>query len=479
MLECKGFLSTTIDENEDFNPKLKHLVEETFHNGKDQRVVLLGHSMGALYALSFLKNQSDAWKRQYIKAFVAVSAPLGGSIKALKMEASGDNFGIYFDNPLWYRDVQRSMSSLAFLLPDPRLWSKDEVVIYTPAKNYTVHDYKEFFFDIGFPEEPTNLLNPALILDALLMEQDCLGRSIDGRIGDSIFHYMYEDAKLTVDALTPPTGVNEVYCIYSSAVRTPGTLIYSSTFPDAQPDVVYETDGDGTVNVRSLSVCKSWANNSGGVDQVETLVIPGVNHLSIILDSRLINRAKEISNAEQPMPVENNPDVKLDGVKISKTSQQPMSKIENDLLVDDKHTSGEKTSEPQFFVANDTTELSGSAFFFLRASERDITPANIVEEVFFHFHNAQKGDFIETTQHLLKVVYLPAIQSNQNWGCLERYPEQKTQLLNEFVDTTWRYLRLLKQIQEGSGLHFLSAPSKEDEALIASLKRSKDFKGSK
>ncbi|CUT98876.1 phospholipase A [Echinococcus multilocularis] len=257
------------NENGDFNPKLKHLVEETFHNGKDQRVVLLGHSMGALYALSFLKNQSDAWKRQYIKAFVAVSAPLGGSIKALKMEASGDNFGIYFDNPLWYREVQRSMSSLAFLLPDPRLWSNDEVVIYTPVKNYTVHNYKEFFFDIGFPEG----------------------------------FQMYEDAKLTVDALAPPTGVNEVYCIYSSAVRTPGTLIYSSTFPDAQPDVVYETDGDGTVNVRSLSVCQSWANNSGGVDQVETLVIPGVNHLSIILDSRFINRAKEISNAEQPMPV--------------------------------------------------------------------------------------------------------------------------------------------------------------------------------
>lgn len=44
------------------------------------------------------------------------------------------------------------MPSLAFLLPDPRLWPKDEVVIYTPAKNYTAHDYKELFFDIGFPE---------------------------------------------------------------------------------------------------------------------------------------------------------------------------------------------------------------------------------------------------------------------------------------------------------------------------------------
>eukprot|EP00108_Taenia_solium_P009032 TsM_000496300 transcript=TsM_000496300 gene=TsM_000496300 len=188
---------------------------------------------------------------------------------------------------------------------------------------------------------------------------------------------------------------------------------------------------------------------------------------------------------------------------ISKTSQHPMSEIENDLLIDNKWSlfdkffkaagkilclsiylqeiqpaSGEKTSEPQFFIANDTTEqLSGSAFFFLRVSDRDITPENVVEEVIFHFHDAQKGDFIETTQHLLQDIYMPAFQSNQNWGCLERHPEQKTQLLNEFLDITWRYLRVLKQIQEDSGLHFLSVPSKEDEDLITSLKEDTDFKG--
>lgn len=68
---------------------MKLLVEETFRNGGNQRVVLLGHSMGALYGLHFLKNQSDSWKRQYIKAFVSTSAPLAGSMKALKIAASG------------------------------------------------------------------------------------------------------------------------------------------------------------------------------------------------------------------------------------------------------------------------------------------------------------------------------------------------------------------------------------------------------
>ncbi|KAL5105018.1 hypothetical protein TcWFU_009077 [Taenia crassiceps] len=187
---------------------------------------------------------------------------------------------------------------------------------------------------------------------------------------------------------------------------------------------------------------------------------------------------------------------------ISTISHQPTSKIENNLLIDDKWSlfdkffksagkilclsiyfqenqpsSDEKTSEPQFFIANETNEqLIGSAFFFLRASDRDITPENVVGEVIFHFHDAQKGNFIETTQNLLQGVYMPAFQNAQNWGCLERYPEQKTQLLNEFVDITWRYLRVLKQIQENSSVHFLSVPSKDDEALIISLKGDSNLK---
>ncbi|VDM30984.1 unnamed protein product [Hydatigera taeniaeformis] len=152
--------------------------------------------------------------------------------------------------------------------------------------------------------------------------------------------------------------------------------------------------------------------------------------------------------------------------------------VDHENLFQIQSTRCKKTSESQFFIANGTAkQLSGSAFFFLRASDRDITPANIVEEVTLHFYDSQKGDFIETTQRLLQDVYLSAFQTDQNWGCLERSPELKTQLLNEFVDTTWRYLRILKQVQEGSGLHFLAVPSNEDEALIVSLKDDEDFKG--
>lgn len=71
--------------------KLKLLIEETFEISNQTRIVLLGHSLGSKYSLYFLNQQTVKWKQKYIKAFVALSPPLGGSMKAFKIEASGMN----------------------------------------------------------------------------------------------------------------------------------------------------------------------------------------------------------------------------------------------------------------------------------------------------------------------------------------------------------------------------------------------------
>ncbi|CAH8629384.1 unnamed protein product [Schistosoma guineensis] len=77
------------DDNKQFVMKFKHLVEETYTNGLDRPVVLLGHSLGSLYTLYFLKNQTKHWKQKYIKSFLSVSAPLGGTVNALMSVTSG------------------------------------------------------------------------------------------------------------------------------------------------------------------------------------------------------------------------------------------------------------------------------------------------------------------------------------------------------------------------------------------------------
>ncbi|CAH8869425.1 unnamed protein product [Trichobilharzia szidati] len=76
-------------ENSDFMERLKLLVEETYENGQQRPVVLIGHSMGSLYTLNFLNKQTKEWKQKYVKSYISVSAPFGGSVKALLGITSG------------------------------------------------------------------------------------------------------------------------------------------------------------------------------------------------------------------------------------------------------------------------------------------------------------------------------------------------------------------------------------------------------
>ncbi|KAA3679182.1 lysophospholipase III, partial [Paragonimus westermani] len=80
----------TLDENQWFEQSLRQLVEDTYNGSGFSRVILVAHSLGSLYAHSFLQMQTPRWKRKYIKAYFAVSSPLGGTVKAFKMSASGE-----------------------------------------------------------------------------------------------------------------------------------------------------------------------------------------------------------------------------------------------------------------------------------------------------------------------------------------------------------------------------------------------------
>nr|CAH8868916.1 unnamed protein product [Trichobilharzia regenti] len=249
------------NENNQFVDKLKLLIEETFQNGGNQPVVLVGHSLGAKYALYFLKSMTKSWKRLYIKTFVSLSAPLGGSVKALKIEASGDNFGMFIRSPLSFRPVQRTLPSLAFLLPDPRLWSPLEPLIVTPTTNYSAHDYERFFSDINY----------------------------------TVGYQMLLDSKSTVDAFEKPTDIDDIYCIHGSNISTTDQMIYSppsffhSAFPDQVPTLI-PGNGDGTVSLRSLEVCKNWSG-------VKYYILPGAEHVNIMGDSRFIDIIRQIVGA--------------------------------------------------------------------------------------------------------------------------------------------------------------------------------------
>ncbi|KAK4475693.1 hypothetical protein MN116_000959 [Schistosoma mekongi] len=244
------------DENKLFVIKLRRLIEETYKNGFNRPVVLLGHSMGSIYTLHFLNHQTKHWKQKYIKSFISVSAPLGGTVETLHALTSGDNFGIFLRSPLPYRDLFRTMTSIIATLPNPKLWSKDEVLIVTPHRNYTVHNYPEYFSDSDY---------------------------LTG-------YHLFKRFLSSFDPLEPPKDVPEVYCIYGSGLLTVEQIIYQSSslfvssFPNQSPRIIYG-NGDGTVNLRSLQVCKEWPS----VNVVEFAVS---GHRQILNEKRFIDFLK-------------------------------------------------------------------------------------------------------------------------------------------------------------------------------------------
>ena len=74
--------------------ELQSLAERAYRQD-GRRVVIVGHGLGALYFLRFLNTHVEqTWKDRHIEAFVTVSAPFGGSAKAISSVMSGSISGI-------------------------------------------------------------------------------------------------------------------------------------------------------------------------------------------------------------------------------------------------------------------------------------------------------------------------------------------------------------------------------------------------
>merc|ERR1712192_331791 len=202
---------------------------------------------GSIMMHYFLQQQTPAWKEKHIRALVSVAGVWGGTARALKVFAVGDNLDSWFlnsKNLLW----ERTNPSLAWLMPQQGFWADDEVLVETEKKNFSRSNIGEFFD--GYKEH-----NMAM---------------------------MVEDTKGLLGGLPPPQV--EVFCIHGSQVNTTERVIYPpGSFPPSslaaqqrskpttsnksknlkfwpfstEPSLV-KGDGDGTVNIRSLKGCLKW-----------------------------------------------------------------------------------------------------------------------------------------------------------------------------------------------------------------------------
>ena len=131
--------------------RLRALTESASARNSGRKVVLVSHSMGGLVSIYFLRRQSQQWKDRYVASLVTLATPWSGSTIMLRAMTSGYAFEVPLLDSLIVRAQQRSSEVAPLLLPRAPAWQPHDVLIQTPAVNYTTASYHQWLDDIGFP----------------------------------------------------------------------------------------------------------------------------------------------------------------------------------------------------------------------------------------------------------------------------------------------------------------------------------------
>ena len=104
--------------------------------------------MGSIMTLYFLNHQTQVWKDKYVRSFISIAGVWGGTARAVKVFALGDNLDSWFlneENLLW----ERTNPSLAWLMPAAGFWGEDEVLVQTEEQNHETQTTQAEAFPTG------------------------------------------------------------------------------------------------------------------------------------------------------------------------------------------------------------------------------------------------------------------------------------------------------------------------------------------
>lgn len=222
---------------ESFFDETKELVERASELSGGAKVSLWAFSGGPQMTLSFLHRMTQTWKDQYVNWFVATSPVWGGlpqTLPALTSGISQDGAG----DAVYVQSLVRSAwPTVVWYLPrtgtDPATsWTRDEVVIATPTRNYSAFDALEILKTIGV--------------------QDDLSRALP---------ILYNDSDLF--AFAAP-GV-PTFVTYGSGLPTPYSAVYDEELSSVmQPPRMLNGSGDGLVPLRSSLRGTTWITSNQG-----------------------------------------------------------------------------------------------------------------------------------------------------------------------------------------------------------------------
>ncbi|GAB2269583.1 hypothetical protein Dimus_004505 [Dionaea muscipula] len=239
---------------------LARLIQRASESNGGKPVIIMSHSLGGLFTLQLLHRNSPAWRNKYVKHFISLPSPWGGTVQEMLTFASGYTLGVPFVNPLLVREEQRNSESNMWLMPSPKVFGNTKPLVITPNATYTARDIVAFLADIGFPQ--------------------------------GVHPYKTRILPLADKQLIKVVPEVPITCIIGSGVKTPETLFYGAKGFDEQPDIAYG-DGDGTVNMVSLLGLETeWANQK--IQTLDVIKINGVGHTEILSDKNALEEILRI-----------------------------------------------------------------------------------------------------------------------------------------------------------------------------------------
>lgn len=235
--------------------RLQELVEDTVEkNGR--AAVVLTHSMGGPVGLSFLNSMDQGWKDKHIARFVPMAPPFGGASSGLKAVVSGDDFSVPFVPHDILHPIQSTCASGPWLFPTHGVWQTNETLVTAGSNRYGVGDYPKLMQDLGLQAASTFVAHGV--------------------------------PNMTLARFTAP-GV-PVNVFRGSGKKTESTYVYKDPFRagkvPAAPTAMYDYNGDGTVNDRSLARASVWVGQQP--QPVNITTFSGVSHFGILTDKTAI-----------------------------------------------------------------------------------------------------------------------------------------------------------------------------------------------
>uniref|UniRef100_A0AAV2L334 AAA+ ATPase domain-containing protein n=1 Tax=Knipowitschia caucasica TaxID=637954 RepID=A0AAV2L334_KNICA len=118
--------------------------------------------------------------------------------------------------------------------------------------------------------------------------------------------------------------------------------------------------------------------------------------------------------------------------------------------------------QKRLFLTTGTAEpLSGQCLFFLRTCEKEITVANVQQEVNFGMLDSSDGSVLQSLYSLFSDIMVPALKSNQSWGCIL----DSSPAVQDFLWSLDRFLLSLNSVRLNLDQKFHLEPVELPEVL--------------